>query len=196
VEFYTVVEYAGVAFGILGVWLTIRQHVWCWPAGLINVALFTVVFFHARLYGSMLLQGVYLVLSAYGWYAWLRGSSDHGALRVSRTPRRWLAGWLAGALISGVALGAVLAMRTDQALPYWDAGATTCSLAAQWMTTRKWIENWLVWIVVDVVYVGMYVSQQLYPTAALYGVFLVMAALGYREWRASMRADQTSGAGA
>lgn len=186
---YSLAEIAGVVCGALGVWLTIRQHVWCWPVGILNVTLFIVVFLHARLYGAMALQVVYLALSIYGWYAWLHGASGDGRLRVSNTPRRWLGGLLILATVAGVALAILLRSRTDEALPFWDAGTTTFSLAAQWMTTRKWLENWIVWIVVDVVYVGMYASQGLYPTAGLYAVFVVMAVLGYLEWRRSMRRD-------
>ena len=83
-------------------------------------------------------------------------------------------------------LGLFLRHRTDAALPFPDAATTAFSLVAQWMATRKWLENWLVWIAVDVVYVAMYVSQGLLPTAGLYAAFLVLASFGYREWRASM----------
>jgi nicotinamide mononucleotide transporter len=90
--------------------------------------------------------------------------------------------------VAAALLAIYLKYRTDAALPLSDAATTAASLAAQWMTTRKWLESWLVWIAVNAVYVAMYVSQRLHPTAALYAVFLVMAVLGYREWRASMRA--------
>jgi nicotinamide mononucleotide transporter len=94
---------------------------------------------------------------------------------------------LGGAAAAGTAgLGVFLRDRTDAVLPLVDAGTTAFSLAAQFMTTRKWIETWIVWVAVDVVYVGMYVSQHLYATAGLYAVFLVLAVLGYREWRVSI----------
>jgi nicotinamide mononucleotide transporter len=102
----------------------------------------------------------------------------------------------AAAAIASVALGLFLRHRTDAALPFPDAATTACSLAAQWMVTRKWLENWLAWIGVDVVYVAMYFSQGLYPTAGLYAAFLVLATLGYREWRASMRAENAPASGA
>ncbi len=163
-----------------------RQNVWCWPVGLVNVSLFIVVFFHARLYGSTALQGVYVALCLYGWYQWLHGGSDHGRLEVSRTPGTWALGLGVTGVAFSIALGLFLWQRTDAVLPFWDAGTTGFSLVAQWMTTRKWIETWLVWIVVDVVYVGMYLSQGLYPTAGLYAAFLVLAVLGLVEWRRSL----------
>lgn len=179
-------EIVGVMFGIVGVWLTVRQSIWCWPAGLINVTLFAFVFFQARLYGSAALQLVYLVLSLYGWYTWLHPGDGGRVLLVSRTPRRW---WIALTLAAGVcavAFGYYLRTRTDAALPFVDAAATACSLVAQFMTTRKWIETWVIWIAVDTVYVGMYATQQLYPTSALYAGFLFLAVLGYRDWSRSL----------
>jgi nicotinamide mononucleotide transporter len=179
-------EAAGAAFGVAYVVLAIRENAWCWPVGIANAALFLVVCVHARLYGGAGLQAVYLLVSCYGWYEWLHGGEHHGRLPVSRTPARWAAGLAAGALVATLGLGLLLKQRTDAALPFPDAAATAFSLAAQWMATRKWLENWLVWIVVDVAYVAICLSQRLYAMAALYAVFLVLAVLGYKEWRASV----------
>ena len=154
----------GVAAGALYVLLTVRQIIWCWPAGLVSAALL-----HRRvparpLYGATALQGVYVALMLYGWYEWLHGGGSGGRLAVSRTPRLWWLGLgLAGGGASRSTLGLFLRSHTDAALPFWDAGTTSFSLVAQWMTTRKWIENWLVWIAVDVVYVGMYVVPGALP---------------------------------
>lgn len=178
-------EIAGALFGLAYVLLAIRENVWCWPVGIANAALFLVVCAHARLYGAAGLQAVYLLVSIYGWHQWLHGGRGHGRLSVSRIPPAWAAGLLAVGLAVTVGLGLVLDLRTDAALPYPDAATTAFSLVAQWMATRKWLENWLLWIVVDLGYVAICLSQRLYPMAALYAVFLVMAILGYREWRAS-----------
>ena len=185
-------ETVGVAFGFAYVVLVIRQNVWCWATGLANALLFTVVFFHARLYGAMGLQVVYVALMLYGWREWLHGAEGGGALAVSRTSRRWRIGLALAGVVGGVALGLLLRYRTDAALPFWDGGTTAFSLVAQLMTTRKWIENWTVWLAVDTIYVGMYASQGLYPTAALYAAFLGLAVLGLIEWRRSLRLQPTS----
>ncbi len=185
---FGLLEAAGVVFGIVFVVLAIRENVWCWPTGLANAGLFLVVFFHARLYGAAGLQAVYLALSFYGWWQWLRGGKDQGRLRVSRTPGGWALVLGALGVVATLVLGFYLQRRTDEALPFPDAATTAGSLVAQWMATRKWLENWLVWIVVDAAYVLIYLSQHLYPTAGLYAVFLVMAVFGYREWRASLAA--------
>ena len=181
-------EIVGVAFGAVAVWLTVRENIWCWPTGLVNVGLFIVVFYRARLYADMGLQVVYVALCLYGWYAWLHGGRDHGALRVSRTPSRVLSVTLVLVAGAGLVLGLALRRHTDASLPFWDSATTSGSLAAQWMQTRKWIENWVVWIAVDVVYVGVYLYKDLYLTAALYAVFLVLAVMGLVKWKKTLGA--------
>jgi len=181
-------EAGGVVFGILSVWLTTRENVWCWPTGLVTVGLYIVVFGQAKLYADMGLQVVYVVLCLYGWYEWLHGGPGHGALRVSRTPRSAGLALAAGGAVFAVVLGAALRGHTDAALPYLDSTTTSFSLAAQWMQTRKWLETWAVWIAVDVVYVGMYVYKELHPTAVLYIIYLALAVMGWRAWIKSTRA--------
>ncbi len=185
-------EIAGVATGILAVWLTTREHILCWPLGIVSVSLFILVFYDARLYGAMGLQVVYVLLASYGWHAWLRGGPGHERLRVSRVPGvAWP--FLAGTALAGAGLlGGWLAFRTDAALPWTDATTTSASLVAQFMQTRKWIENWLVWLVVDVVYVAMYLSQGLAMTALLYAVYLGLAVLGWRQWADALTATPSS----
>lgn len=183
-------EAVGVLFGVLAVWLTTRENIWCWPTGLVNVGLFVVVFAQARLYADMGLQVVYVVACLYGWHAWLHGGADRGELHVSRSPRWILRLLLTGGALFAVGLGSVLARYTDASLPYLDSGLASFSLVAQWLQTRKWIETWAVWIVVDVLYVGMYVSKGLYLTAGLYAVFLGLAVMGFRAWTISRQRAQ------
>ncbi len=179
-------EAAAALFGVVAVWLTTRENVWCWPLGLVNVALSGIVFYEARLYADAGLQVVYVALCLYGWYQWLRGGPGKGALRVSRTPGAWLVGLFALGAWTAVLLGLALRSLTDASLPFWDSSTTAFSLVAQGMQTRKWIENWPIWIAVDLVYVGMYVYKELFLMAALYLVFLVLAVMGLRQWSGSM----------
>jgi nicotinamide mononucleotide transporter len=180
------IEIAGVLTGIVAVWLTTRQKVWCWPIGIVSVLLFVAVFFRARLYAAMGLQLVYVGLAIYGWYAWVNGGQGDGPLRVARTRPRTLA--IAGVVGFTVTLGLGLwlARRTDESMPLTDAATTSFSLVAQWMQTRKLLENWWVWLVVDIVYVGMNLSQGLVWTAGLYAVYTALALVGLREWRRSL----------
>ena len=142
---------------------------------------------NARIYGAAGLQAVYIVVSIYGWYEWLHGGAGHGRLAVSRTPAAWAAGLAVFGIAASLALGLVLKHRTNDALPLADAAVTAFSLVAQWMATRKWLENWLLWIVLNVSNVAICVSQGLYPMSALYAFFLVLAVSGFREWSRSMR---------
>ena len=187
-DLYEIGEAVAVALNLAYVVLAIFQSVLCWVAGLFGAALTLVVFLHARLYGATALQVVYLGLMVYGWYEWKHGGEKGGELAVARAPARWRAGLgVAGVLFAG-GLGLFLDRATDAALPYWDAGTTSFSLVAQFMTTRKWLESWLVWIVVDVVYTGMLVSQGLSVMAGLYVAYLVLAVAGFAKWRRSMNA--------
>lgn len=181
-------EAVAVAFGIVSVFLSVRQHIWSWPTALINVALYFWLFYRVGLYSDMGLQVVYFVLSLYGWYEWLYGGRGRTRLAVSRaTPRLWIV--LVGiGLVCWLVLGSITSRLRGAALPYVDAATTTTSLLAQWMMTRKILENWTVWVAVDVVYVGMFIFKHLYLTAGLYAVFLVLAVLGHVEWKRSLAA--------
>lgn len=189
-DLYTVFEALALIFNLAYVVLVVFEIVLCWPVGLVGASLTLVVFLDARLYGAAALQGVYFALLVYGWYEWRHGGEAGGRLEVSRMPVRWrLRLGLAGVLFA-VALALFLKYRTDAALPFLDAGTTSFSLVAQFMTTRKWIETWLVWIVVDVVYVGMLLSQQLHLMAALYFAYFVLAVWGFFKWQRSLRATE------
>jgi nicotinamide mononucleotide transporter len=153
----------------------------------VNVSLFALLFWRARLYADAGLQLVYVGLCVYGWWAWVRGGPEHGRLEVSRVPPRVALALVAAAMTAAFLLGTTLHRATDAALPYWDAATTAGSLVAQWMQARKWLENWVVWIVVDVVYVGMYVTKGLALTAGLYVVFVFLAVLGLHEWSRARR---------
>ena len=180
-------EIVAAAVGAWSVWLSVRQNILSWPTAIVNVVLYTIVFYEAKLYADMGLQVIYAVLSIYGWYQWLYGGEGHTTLHVTRT-RRSLAVSLALIAATGaVLLGSLLHRTTDAALPYMDSALTSTSLVAQWMMTKKLLENWAVWIAVDVLYVGMFIYKGLYVTAVLYAVFLGLAVKGWIDWRESMR---------
>jgi nicotinamide mononucleotide transporter len=182
------VEVVAVLFGVVSVYLSVREKVASWPTAIVNVALYIVVFYEAKLYADMGLQAVYVAISAYGWYHWLHGGERRSQLAVSRTPRREALLLPLLVALGSALLGTFFARATDASLPYLDSALTCTSLAAQWMLTRKYLENWLVWIAVDVAYVPTFLYKSLYLTAGLYTVFLALAVLGYREWRRSLGA--------
>ena len=177
------IEWVAVGFGLGCVLLTIRQSVWCWPMGLVQVVLYVHVFYQARLYSDVILHVIYVVLQIYGWYAWLHGGADRGKLTVSRLSRRHLLLWAAAGVAATLAVGGLMSRFTGADRPYWDASILAFSLVAQWLMARKVVESWVFWIAVDVLAVGLYAVKRLYPTTALYSVFLVLAIIGLLEWR-------------
>jgi len=180
-------EAIAVVLTLVAVYLTAREFIWCWPLGMVSVVLYAMVFYHARLYADMGLQGLYFALAAYGWWAWLHGGENRRELEVSLAKPRMRVGVVVAAGLGGMLLGGVLTRFTNASLPFMDSLLTSFSIAGQWMQTRKLLESWLVWLAVDVFYVGMFLYKKLYLTAGLYSVFLVLAAMGFTHWRRSMR---------
>jgi nicotinamide mononucleotide transporter len=179
-------EVLGFLTGALCVYLNTQQNVLGWLFGIINAVLYALVFWQVKLYADMGLQGYFLVTSIYGWYMWLHGGANRQELPVTTTPRR-LYGLFVGLFVAATVLwGYLLNRYTDASLSYMDSALTAASLIGQYMMARKYLENWLVWIAADVCYVGMYVYKDLHLTALLYGIFLVLAALGYVQWRRSL----------
>ncbi len=188
----SLLESIAVAFGIISVWLSVKENIWSWPTAIVNVLAYFVIFRQQRLYADMSLQLFYAAISAYGWYHWLFGGDSHSRLKVSRTPRRLRWGLPVLALCFAAVLGTLLHHHTDAAVPYLDALLTSGSLAAQWMMSRKYLENWAVWVVLDVAYVSLFINRHLFLTAFLYAVFLVLAARGHVEWSRSLRREMAS----
>lgn len=182
----SVLEGVAFVFGVAGVWLTVRQNLWCWPVSLANVSLYAVVFFRARLYADVGLQGVFFVLCTVGWWRWLHPGPLSKELKVTRLASREAAALGAASLIGALGMGHFFATHTDAALPYWDSTTVAISLVAQWLLTRKILENWQLWIVADVMMVGIYLAKGLTPTAGLYALYTLLAVQGLRQWRRSM----------
>ena len=178
----SILEWIAAIAGAISVYLSARENIWSWPTAIVNVGLYIIVFRRTGLYSDMGLQVVYLALSIYGWYEWLYGGKNRSTLRVSRASgREWLIATPV-AVVFWLVLARYTATLPGVALPYLDSGLTTLSLVAQWMMTRKILENWVLWIVADIVYVPMYVYKGLPVTAALYAIFLALAVLGLRSW--------------
>ena len=177
-------EVLGFVTGAWCVWLLVEENIWNWPIGIANNAFYVVVFWRARLFADMSLQVVYIILSIIGWYLWLHGGTGHGRLRVQRA--HWREGLALGVAVVAMTVAGTAFLRTVRdSAPFLDALTTSISLAAQYMLTRKLIENWHLWIVVDVIYVGLYASRSLPLTAVLYAIFLTMCVVGLLEWRRS-----------
>jgi nicotinamide mononucleotide transporter len=175
-------ELAGWSTTLVGIWLTTRRNLWCWPITLAADILYLVVFYRAQLLSDALLQVFFVVFTLYGWWNWWRGVQREGEVRVaplavSSTAIAVLAG-IAGTLLLGA-----IAKRLHASLPYLDASLASFSLVASWWQARRHIANWWLWIVVDLLYIGEYVYKDLWATALLYGILVGLAALGLRDWR-------------
>ena len=176
------IESLAAALGALSVWLMTRQKPVAWPVGLVMVLLYIGIFYDARLYSEMLLQMIYAVLQGYGWWRWLRGGAQHRPLSVTVLPARQVARDLGIAVLIALILGVLMDRYTDASLPWLDAALTGFSLAGQYWMANKRLQCWPLWLVLDVVYVGMFLSVGLYMTALLYLVFTGLAAYGWWQW--------------
>jgi nicotinamide mononucleotide transporter len=175
------VEWAGTTTTLLGIWLTTRRLLICWPVVLAADILYLIVFYQARLLSDALLQLFFIGFTLYGWWHWWRGVREEGDVRVAPLGvRAMLAGLVVGA-VGALALG-MLMERLGAALPHLDATLASYSLVASWWQARKHIANWWLWIVVDLIYVGEYAYKDLWLTGGLYVVLVALAVLGWREW--------------
>ena len=190
----TPLELLSFTLSIATVWLNIRQNHWAWLFAILSSALYAAVFFQSKLYGDMGLQFVFITVSVWGWYQWLHGDDTHARLPVTQLtwPGRAVAalGWIVGF----IALAWFLMTFTDTDVPFADGFLTAGSLVGQLLLSRKKLENWHTWIIVDVLYVGLYVHKGLMLTAVLYAMFVVMAAIGLVAWRKSMQDDELADA--
>ena len=181
----TAIEAIGVLAGLGYVVFAIRESAWCWPSGIVSATAYVVVFHQAHLPGQAGLQALLGLVCIYGWWSWSRGTASQ-ALAVSHGKPALVAAALILTGAAGVGIGLLLRHSTESVAPFVDGGLVAASLVAQGMAARKWIENWLVWIAVNVVSVWLYASQGLLPTTGLYLLYLVMAFVGYRSWKRSL----------
>ena len=175
-------ELIGFVTTALGIWLTTQRKLICWPVTLIAIFIYMVVFYRAKLLSDALLQVFFVVFTAYGWWHWWRGVREEGEVRVVPLSLASLAIAILVGVPGSFLLGTV-AKHLHAALPYLDAVLMSYSLVATWWQARKHIANWWLWIVVDVVYIGEYIYKDLWITAVLYVVLVVLAILGLRDWR-------------
>jgi len=189
------IETVGTITGLIYLFLSIKQNIWCWIFGIISSFLYIIVFFNIKLYADMVLNFYYVIVGFYGWYHWLYGanSGKQGELSVSRLSKSLLLklsviSVLSYVLVSFLLIKIPVLINIPAAeLPYFDAFTTVGAFVATWMMARKILENWLLWIVVDIIALGMYIYKGIYGALVLFAVYSVMAIVGYIEWKKDFR---------
>lgn len=179
-----ILEWLGVFSGILCVWLAAKNNIWNWPIAIISVSIYIFIFFESKLYADMGLQFYFFVMNIYGWYYWSKNKNKQYQERLISliTPKEiWLS--ILGVFAFTLLLGFFLYKQTDAAFPFIDSFCTAVSLIAQIFLARRVLQNWLIWIFVDLIYVGVYFSKDLYATGLMYLLYIGIASMGYRDWK-------------
>lgn len=182
-------EAIGAATGAVCVWLAAVSDPWTWPIGIANNLFYLVIFWSSGIYADALLQIFYAAISAYGIYRWTSGRGQAKVRPVERGSRAELAATGLAMAVAAAVSWLVLRRWTDSTVPAWDGVTTAMSLAAQWLMSRRVIENWWLWIAVDLLYVPLYVYKGLWVTAGLYALFLALCVLGLVDWRRELAAQ-------
>ena len=183
------VELAGAVLGLIQIWLLVRRSIWNFPLAMASVSLIAVTLFEARLYSEAGLQLFFFVVNAVGWFQW-RGVEDAGhQVPVSWMTRSQRLVWLAITVVLSLSLGWLMNHFTNAALPFADSAVAGASIAAQLLLNMRRIENWVLWVVIDVASIGLYLYRDLYFLLALYLAFLVISVIGLKEWMAAEKGE-------
>ncbi|HCN82484.1 MAG TPA: nicotinamide riboside transporter PnuC [Sphingobacteriaceae bacterium] len=175
-------EWIGTISGFLCVYLAAKEHILNWPVAIISVIAYALLFFEYQLYGDSVLQLYFLGTSIYGWYYWMKNKQGtHTPVIILE--KKEIAFTILSVIVLSIVMGLFLDHYTDTNVPYADGFCTSMSLVAQFLMTRKILQNWILWIIVDVCYVPLYLYKNLYLTSVLYALFLVLAIMGYISWK-------------
>jgi nicotinamide mononucleotide transporter len=186
----SLIEGIAALLGAISVWLVVKRNILAFPIGIIMVVLYIWIFYESKLYSDMLLQVFFVVMQIHGWLVWKKSETgkDEKIIVRSLSNAQWI--WTGLLLFLGfLGLGYVMETYTDASSPYTDAFVAVQSVLAQWWMNKRYVESWILWIGVDQVAIFLYASKNLYFTTVLYGLFLVMAVIGYLEWKNSVLLD-------
>ena len=183
-------EIFAVIISIIGVALTIQRNMWCWLFNFVAFVLYAYLFFEFKLYGETILQFFFMGMNFYGFYHWLKGKQQDHEIRIEPIAVKTAILQMALAAVGGLVFGLSLHYFTDAALPMLDSQLAAFSLLATYWTSRKHIATWVLWVFVDIVYVGMFIYKDLFLTAGLYAAFVGMAAFGWWQWEQVKKKQQ------
>jgi nicotinamide mononucleotide transporter len=179
----SLLEVTGVITGILCVYLAAKNIIWNWPFAIISVSIYIFIFYEAKLFADVGLQFYFLAMNIYGWYYWSKNPPAKEKVPVIRISKTEIVLSVIGIAVFTFLLGTFLLKHTSASFPFIDSFCTACSLIAQIFLARKVLENWLIWVFVDVIYVCVYFSKDLHLTAIMYVLYAIIAAMGYVDWR-------------
>ena len=189
-----IIEIIGAVIGLIYLFLEYRASVWLWPVGIVMSLFYVVIFFHGKFYADAAVYLYYIGANAYGLLAWTRSrrlklpdnSTDSNELPITHTPKKQILPLAAIAIALWGLLYWILSTFTDSTVPVGDAFTTALSIVAMWMLAQKYLEQWVLWIVVNVVSTALYFWKGFYPTGVLFLFYIAVAIMGYFRWRKEM----------
>lgn len=180
-------EYIAVACGLLNIYFIVRQSNWNFLFGFINAACFFFLFHNKKIYADMGLHVIYMLFQIYGFYQWRVGGKNHRGVQTHYASGSAFAIACGCMVVIALTMAYVLSHYTDSTRIPLDASSTAICLVAQWMMSKKWIQNWWLWIIADVIAITMYLYKGLYPTAGLYSIYIIMCVIGLWQWHRSFQ---------
>lgn len=183
-----ILEIVGTIVGLVYLWLEYHANIYLWIAGIVMPAIYIFIYYEAGLYADFGINIYYLLAAIYGWLMWRYGkrNKQERELPITKFPGKYLIPALLVFVLTLVGIAFILIRFTDSNVPWLDSFTTALSIIGMWMLARKYIEQWWVWIVVDVVCCGLYIYKELYFTSFLYGLYAIIAIFGYFKWRKLM----------
>lgn len=190
------VEWLGMIAGIAGVWQSIKERQMAWPLFIICYCCYVYISFKFGLHAFMGMNLAFIGISCYGWFKWARASQqdNNETLPISNMPKahwKWVLLFIAA---STLGIGWLLQSQSEANIPYLDAFATSCGFTAQWMLSRKYIENWRCWILSDLIYLGLFAMNRSIPSMILFIMFIGLAIKGWRDWQRGVTTSQSEAA--
>ncbi len=169
--------------GLISVYLVTKQNIWCWPIGLVSVAVAAFVFFDSLLYSDMILHVYFFGMNVYGWIHWSKKPVVGEVLPITTMSMGQNILWVVATAGGTMLWGYTMSANTDASFPYGDAFTTVASLIAQWFMAQKRLENWIYWFIIDVVAISIYAMKGLYLFSGQYLIFLLLCVVGFRDWK-------------
>ena len=189
-----ILQIIGVVLGLLYLWLEYKANIWLWVVGMLMPCVHCVLYYQKGIYADCAMQLYYILAGLYGLTMWLLGRKNtKRPLKIAHTPCRLIAPLVAVYIVLHAAIYFLLVRFTDSTVPFWDSMTTAMSMLAMWLLARKYMEQWLIWLVVDAITVGLYIYKGIPLTAGLYTLYTALALIGYLRWRKVYKSENIEG---